>query len=184
MCWINSEKSQITEESTIRFTPRNSQRSRNGERIVDSYYWPCVTKIGREARDSSDIISANLNGRSIDGDRWVWSALGIHRVPYEFWKVGTWKPAVNARSTDSRFFRNWRTPLNIGLQISLKLTATSGCRESAWSWKTHLITDKGISTLNLRFLRRKHHCFVNSVDSPDNWRNYFLLHISKTNHCS
>ena len=39
-----------------------------------------------------------------DRERWIWSALGIHRVPYEFWKVGTWKPAVNARSTDSRIF--------------------------------------------------------------------------------
>lgn len=39
----------------------------------------------------------------VDADRWIWSALGIHRVPYEFWKVGTWKPAVNARSTDSHF---------------------------------------------------------------------------------
>lgn len=53
----------------------------------------------RERKNEREIL-----GESLREDRWIWSALGIHRVPYEFWKVGTWKPAVNARSTDSRFF--------------------------------------------------------------------------------
>lgn len=49
-------------------------------------------------------LSREKGSNYVDEDRWIWSALGIHRVPYEFWKVGTWKPAVNARSTDSHFF--------------------------------------------------------------------------------
>lgn len=77
-------------------------KERQGEKekernVVDPRYWPHATSRHRARATSEDPYEA------YDGeDRWIWSALGIHRVPYEFWKVGTWKPAVNARSTDSR----------------------------------------------------------------------------------
>lgn len=69
------------------------------------WYWPFPTEIGRKVRYSRDILDefTLTFDRESMRDRWIWSALGIHRVPYEFWKVGTWKPAVNARSTDSHF---------------------------------------------------------------------------------
>lgn len=63
----------------------------------------------------------------VDADRWIWSALGIHRVPYEFWKVGTWKPAVNARSTDSHF-------LSLSSLDLVALPVLSGTSEVCSSW--------------------------------------------------
>lgn len=70
-------------------------------------------------------LSREKGSNYVDEDRWIWSALGIHRVPYEFWKVGTWKPAVNARSTDSHFFFLLRAFFPISIDTSANLWNSS-----------------------------------------------------------
>lgn len=81
-------------------TSRNGTlRSRNGQSVVSPRYWFYTREdhgVSRTVPEITWTFASKI--------RRVWSALGIHRVPYEFWKVGTWKPAVNARSIDSQSF--------------------------------------------------------------------------------
>lgn len=109
-------------------------------------------------------------------DRWIWSALGIHRVPYEFWKVGTWKPAVNARSTDSHFFFCLDCVQNF-FRVLLYHTPSNPCWNSLqpseitiqWCRRIHFVTFEDMLVLISTMLPR------NILHTSNRFLNIYIL---------